>query len=131
MKILEGKLISTKMQNTAVVEVYRLKPHPLYKKLIRLSKKYKVDNVGFEDLAIGTEVKIQEIKPMSKEKYFKITSFDVDQNSSLPYVTARTSGRNNDNLNFYLYLACPFEGTKSIGDGVEEKKNGSKTSVQK
>jgi len=72
MKILEGKLISVKMQNTAVVEVKRVKPHPLYRKLIRLSKKYKVENTGFEDLAVGTEVKIQEIKPVSKEKYFKI-----------------------------------------------------------
>ena len=72
MKILEGKLISVKMQNTAVVEVNRVKPHPLYKKLIRLSKKYKVDNTGFENLAIGSEVKIQEIKPISKQKYFRI-----------------------------------------------------------
>jgi len=72
MKILEGKLISAKMQNTAVVEVKRIKPHPLYRKLVRLSKKYKVENTGFEDLAIGTEVKIQEIKPVSREKHFKI-----------------------------------------------------------
>ena len=72
MKILEGTLISVKMKNTAVVEVNRVKPHPLYKKLVRLSKKYKVDNVGFEDLELGTEVKIQEIKPISKKKYFKI-----------------------------------------------------------
>lgn len=72
MKILEGKLISVKMQNTAVVEVKRIKPHPLYGKLVRLSKKYKVENSGFEDLTVGTEVKIQEIKPVSKEKHFKI-----------------------------------------------------------
>lgn len=72
MKILEGILISVKMKNTAVVEVYRVKPHPLYRKLVRLSKKYKVDNTGFEDLELGTEVRIQEIKPISKKKYFKI-----------------------------------------------------------
>lgn len=81
MKILEGKLISVKMKNTAVVEVYRVKPHPLYGKLIRLSKKYKVDNTGFEDLEIGTEVKIQEVKPISKQKYFKITEV-ITENTS-------------------------------------------------
>lgn len=66
---------------------------------------------------------ISKIKELKKEKYFKITSFDIDHNSSLPYVTARTSGRNNDNLHFYLYLACPFENTSSIWYGVEYKKN--------
>lgn len=74
MRILEGKLISLSSKNTAIVEVYRVKPHPLYGKLIRLSKKYKVDNTGFEDIALGIEVKIQETRPMSKQKYFKIIS---------------------------------------------------------
>ncbi len=50
-----------------------------------------------------------ETKSQSDEKYFDISSFRVDKNASLAYVTARTSGRNNDNLNFYLYLSCPFE----------------------
>lgn len=73
MKILEGKITSIKMEKTAVVEVSRVKPHPLYRKLIRLSKKYKVDNTGFEDVEVGSFVKIQEIKPLSKDKYFKIS----------------------------------------------------------
>ncbi|WP_225034798.1 rhomboid family intramembrane serine protease [Winogradskyella sp. SM1960] len=66
---------------------------------------------------------ISKVKELKNEKYFKINSFDIDHNSSLPYVTARTSGRNNDNLNFYLYLACPFKETSSIWYGVEYKKN--------
>lgn len=74
MKILEGKLVSKKVKDTYIVEVFRVKPHPLYKKLIKLSKKYKVDNAGFEDLEIGTTVKIEETKPMSKHKYFKISN---------------------------------------------------------
>jgi rhomboid protease GluP len=39
---------------------------------------------------------ISKIKELKKEKYFKIASFDIEHNSSLPYVTARTSGRNNN-----------------------------------
>lgn len=66
---------------------------------------------------------ISEVRELKQEKYFRVASFDVNQKSSLPYVTARTSGRNNDNLNFYLYLACPFDGANSIWYGVEYKKN--------
>lgn len=66
---------------------------------------------------------ISKVKELKSEKYFKIISFDIDHKSSLPYVTARTSGRNNDNLNFYLYLACPFENTNTIWYGVEYNKN--------
>ena len=73
MKIFEGKVISTGMNNTAVVEVFRVTPHPLYRKLIRLSKKYKVDNTGFETVVVGSVVKITETKPVSKYKYFKIS----------------------------------------------------------
>lgn len=36
------------------------------------------------------------------EKYFDISSFQISKNTSLSYVTARNSGKNNDNLNFYL-----------------------------
>lgn len=73
MKIFEGKVISTGMTNTIVVEVFRVTPHPLYRKLVRSSKKYKVDTNGFEDINIGNEVEITETKPISKGKYFKVT----------------------------------------------------------
>lgn len=64
---------------------------------------------------------ISKVKDLKGEKYFKIYSFEIDHAKSLPYVTARTSGRNNEKLNFYLYLACPFEETNSIWYGVEYK----------
>ena len=62
-------------------------------------------------------------KNQTNEKYFDISSFQVAKNASLPYVTARTSGRNNDNLNFYLYVACPFENSDNVWYGVEYSKN--------
>lgn len=73
MKVLEGILISKKLKDTYVVEVSRVRPHPLYKKLVKISKKYKVSNTGFEDIELGTQVRIQETKPVSKKKYFKIS----------------------------------------------------------
>jgi small subunit ribosomal protein S17 len=72
MKIFEGQVISTGMQKTVVVEVFRKTPHPLYKKLVKLSKKFKVDNTGFENVEVGSTVRIVETKPISKGKYFKI-----------------------------------------------------------
>lgn len=71
MKIFEGIIISTGSENTAVVEVFRKTPHPLYKKLIKRSKKYKADTASFTP-QVGNIVRITETRPISKDKYFKI-----------------------------------------------------------
>jgi small subunit ribosomal protein S17 len=71
MKAFEGKIVSLKMNKTAVVEIVRRTPHPLYKKLLRRSKRYKVDTAGLE-LSLGQKVKIVETKPMAKGKFFKV-----------------------------------------------------------
>ena len=70
-KILTGKIISLKMNNTIVVEVTRKVAHPIYRKLLKKSSKYKVHSEG-TNLNLGDSVKIVSIKPMSKEKYFKV-----------------------------------------------------------
>ncbi len=57
------------------------------------------------------------------EKYFDINSFRIDKIESLPYVTARSSGRNNEDLDYYLYLACPFENSGNVWYGVEYRRN--------
>lgn len=71
-KVLTGQVVSVKMQNTVVVEVSRRVPHPLYKKLIKTSKKFNVDVAGHK-VEVGNHVKMVETKPMSKTKYFKIS----------------------------------------------------------
>jgi small subunit ribosomal protein S17 len=71
MKIFEGTVISLKMQNTAVVEVLRKVPHPLYKKMLKRNKKHKADTAGLS-LAIGDKVKIVDVRPISKEKHLKV-----------------------------------------------------------
>lgn len=73
MKIFEGIVTSIGMNKTVVVEVSRKTPHPLYKKLIKRSKKLKADNTGFEELKIGNRVKIIETRPISKNKYFRVS----------------------------------------------------------
>lgn len=72
MKIFEGKVLSTKSLNTVVVSVERTQAHPLYKKILRRSKNYKVDPGEFQ-IKVGDRVKIVETRPMSKDKYFKIS----------------------------------------------------------
>lgn len=77
-KILQGKVISNKMQNTVVVEVLRSIPHPMYKKLLRKSKKYKVETHG-QKTEIGETVKIVEVSPISKDKHFALFESDKKQ----------------------------------------------------
>ncbi len=71
MKVLIGTIISTKMEKTVVVEVIRKFRHRKYKKVIYKSKKYKAHNEKF-DLKEGDRVKIQETRPISKEKHFQV-----------------------------------------------------------
>ena len=70
-KILTGKVVSVKMINTAVVMVEHRIPHPLYKKLQKRSRRFKVDSVGYT-LSLGQTVRIVETKPLSKQKHFKV-----------------------------------------------------------
>lgn len=70
-KILEGKVVSTKMMKTVVVEVERVFRHPIYKKVIKRHKKYKAHNEKFQ-LEKGDQVRIQECRPISKDKHFVV-----------------------------------------------------------
>jgi small subunit ribosomal protein S17 len=70
-KTLTGKIVSVKMQDTVLVEVVRRTPHKLYGKLMRRSKKFKVAING-QTVSVGNQVIIEETKPVSKGKYFKV-----------------------------------------------------------
>ncbi len=70
-KLIEGKVISVKMGSVVVVEVKRKIPHPLYKKLINKSKKYKAQ-VGDIEVSLGNKVRIAQTRPISKDTHFKI-----------------------------------------------------------
>ena len=61
-----------KGSKTVVVDVERKFPHPLYKKIIRRSKRYTVHN-ELDSLNLGDQVIIEETRPISKTKRFKIS----------------------------------------------------------
>lgn len=71
-KVLSGVVISNKMTNTVVVEVGRYSKHPKYGKYIQSRKKYKVHDEG-NTTGVGDKVKIVEVKPLSKDKTFKLS----------------------------------------------------------
>lgn len=72
-KTLTGVVVSDKMMNTVVVSVARQIVHPLYKKRLTVNKKYSADTNGINPV-VGDLVKIEEIKPLSKTKYFKVVA---------------------------------------------------------
>jgi small subunit ribosomal protein S17 len=70
-KTLTGKVVSTKMINTVVVLVERKFRHAVYHKVIIRHKKFKAHNDKL-DLHAGDMVMIEETKPISKDKHFKV-----------------------------------------------------------
>jgi small subunit ribosomal protein S17 len=62
-----GRVVSDKMEKTVVVKVDRLKRHPLYKKVIRRSKKYMAHDEG-NRCRVGDLVRIVESRPLSRHK---------------------------------------------------------------
>ena len=71
-KILMGKVIKgDKSTKTVVVETEFLRPHPLYKKLVKKNKKILAHLEGLE-IKIGDVVRIGETRPLSKRKHFKV-----------------------------------------------------------
>jgi len=67
---LMGEVISDKMQKTIVVRVERIKEHPKYKKRYKVHKKYKAQAEG--EYKVGDRVIIEECRPISKEKKWKV-----------------------------------------------------------
>lgn len=63
-----GKVISDKMDKTVVVEVTRLLKHPVYGKIVKRNKKFKVHDA--ENKAnVGDVVEFKECRPISKSKH--------------------------------------------------------------
>ena len=70
-RILNGKVVKKSGDKTVSVLVTRQTTHPIYKKIIRVSKKYLAHDAD-NTIAVGENVKIQETKPLSKTKSWEI-----------------------------------------------------------
>ncbi len=73
---MKGVVVSTKMAKTVVVEVARLKKHPIYKKFMRITKRYKAHNEN-PNVAVGDRVVMVSTRPISKEKRWRVVEENV------------------------------------------------------
>ena len=70
-RVLSGTVVSDKGDKTVVVRVERRVKHPLYGKIIRLSKKYHAHDEG-NSYRSGEQVRIEECAPISKQKNWTV-----------------------------------------------------------
>jgi small subunit ribosomal protein S17 len=66
-----GRVVSDKMDKTVVVSVERLQRHPIYKRVVRRSTKFKAhdsDNAA----QVGDTVRIEESRPLSRDKRWRV-----------------------------------------------------------
>ena len=70
-RILEGVVVSDKMKKTRVVLVERMFSHPIYKKRVKVRKKYKIHDEK-EVAKKGGRVRFIETRPISKEKCWRL-----------------------------------------------------------
>jgi len=72
-RVLQGIVVSDKMDKTVTVQVERRFTHPLYKKVIRRSKKYAAHDET-NSAKTGDRVSIRECRPISKRKRWEVVA---------------------------------------------------------
>jgi small subunit ribosomal protein S17 len=72
-RILQGVVVSDKNDKTVVVKVERRFTHPVMKKTVRMSKRYKAHDEN-NSYKVGDTVFIQESRPISKDKCWVVVS---------------------------------------------------------
>ncbi|TDT70670.1 SSU ribosomal protein S17P [Hypnocyclicus thermotrophus] len=70
-KVKEGVVVSDKMDKTVVVLEEKMALHPLYKKRVKKSKKFKAHDEN-NVCKIGDKVRIMETRPLSKDKNWRV-----------------------------------------------------------
>ena len=70
-KTLVGRVASNKMDKTIVVAIEDSVKHPLYKKIIKHTVKFKAHDENNE-CSIGDRVRIMETRPLSKDKRWRL-----------------------------------------------------------
>jgi small subunit ribosomal protein S17 len=70
-RILEGDVVSDKMDKTVTVLVERRFMHPMYKKYVKRTDKYAAHDEG-NAFSIGDRVQIEECRPISKRKTWRV-----------------------------------------------------------
>jgi small subunit ribosomal protein S17 len=70
-KVREGMVVSGHMEKTVVVVIQELKPHPLYKKVVRRRTRLKAHDEE-NSCGVGDRVRLVETRPISKDKRWRV-----------------------------------------------------------
>lgn len=70
-KVKMGKVVSDKMDKTVVIAIERLVQHPLYKKAIKKTVRFKAHDEN-NDSHVGDIVSVMETRPLSKDKRWRV-----------------------------------------------------------
>jgi small subunit ribosomal protein S17 len=81
-----GRVVSDKMDKTIIVSVERLARHPLYKRVVRLTKKFAAHDEANE-ARIGDTVLIEESRPLSRTKRWRLVSILARAGEAQPTTT--------------------------------------------
>ena len=81
-KTREGVVVSDAMQKTRVVKIERVYRHPRYQRVVRMAKKLKAHDEANES-KVGDRVLIEETRPLSKEKRWRIRSIVARSNAAV------------------------------------------------
>ncbi len=88
---LVGQVVSDKMDKTVVVVVRQTRQHPLYGKVIRVTKRYKAHDEN-NACKVGDQVRIVESRPISKDKHWAVE--EILQRADGAMYSAKTAGKN-------------------------------------
>lgn len=89
-RVLQGVVVSDKMDKTVVVDVSRRKQHPLYRKVINRSRRFKAHDAANE-CNVGDVVRILETRPLSRGKRWRV--IEVLQRGDVADVSPEQIGR--------------------------------------
>jgi small subunit ribosomal protein S17 len=70
-RVKQGRVVSNKMEKTIVVVSETRVPHAVYRKIIRVSKRFKAHDES-NSAGIGDLVRIMECRPLSKDKRWRL-----------------------------------------------------------
>ena len=89
-RVIQGTVVSDKMQKTIVVSVERKKKHRLYHKVVTVTERYKAHDET-DACKLGDVVRIQECRPLSRDKRWRV--IEVLTRGDVAEVAPETIGR--------------------------------------
>ena len=89
-RIIQGTVVSDKMQKTVVVSVERKKKHRLYHKVVTVTDRYKAHDDN-DSCKLGDVVRIEECRPMSRDKRWRVV--EILTRGDVADVAPETIGR--------------------------------------